>query len=426
MIETKNDETQIQTTHHTIGFITEHARIGPLFPIEREPASFDDFIVQVESVYRGLGIPVLYGVLSTLANKSVFFIGGRGLGKTRIIKTVPDLEGTYGSNWDTFTYKELDSLCSLHKGSSNDIQNDCTGVCNKDFLFKVEEFSTLSEYHREVFLSVCSKIASDGNFIHVTDVTPNLEIHDCRLTMLIAIQPLVYSLLCNRYVQWESMSYDRFSKFLVLNPLRQGNTVDSAFIPTLTRKIPPSASLPKNIDLSRMTILYEGQISLGRAPLYARDYAIAAARFLGKNTVEQSDVDLFYKLFSPYLEPFSDLQHREDLDSPVMVSSGHLELLTEIGKHLEGINKQSLAVQLLVTVRHIERCASFLLLKELVREEEGRYHLSTELEQFFIWYRDAFSVKMSVPARPNSEHATGQANRTTQVTTESVEGEGCQ
>jgi len=369
--------------------------IVPLGWLFDEDIRLDDFIKEIESTYKGLGVPVLYGVLSILANKNVFFIGGRGVGKTRIIQSIPDIGGIYSSNWDTFTYNELDNLCSRYSVQGFDPTPDLIGVRNKHFLFKVKDFSTLSEYHRQVFLTVCSRISSDGDYTHVTTLTPHLKFEDCKLTMLIAIQPRLYSLLCNRYTQWESMSYDRFTKFLVLNPLRQRSTIDTPFVPTLPRKIPLSASLTQNIDLSRLTTLFCGHVSEGRAYLYARDYAIAIARFQGKNTVKQEDVDLFYKLFSPYLESFSKLQQRQDLESSTIVSSGHMELLTAIGRYLEGVTKQQLSESLNVTVRHIERCASFLLRKELIREEEGQYHLSTELEQFFSWYKDSFSSEMS-------------------------------
>jgi hypothetical protein len=357
-----------------------------LYPYGRRQVPHSDFIKQVESVYRGLGIPVLYGTLSILANKSVFFIGGRGIGKTRIIKSVPNIEGTVTSGWDSFTLGELDIFCATHKNM------EPSGVHGKHFAFKVEEFSTLSEYHREIFLTICSRISSDGNYTHVTTLTPNLRIEDCKLTMLIAIQPKLYSLLCNRYTQWDSMSYDRFTKFIVLNPLRQGNTFDVPFVPTLPRKIPSSATLPNNIDLSRLVTLFEGHVSEGRAFLYARDYAIAMARLLKKDVVEQDDVDTFLEMFGPYLESFSSLQQRMDLESSITVSSGHMELLTQIGKYLNGVSKDTLSESLRVTTRHIERSAEFLLEKELIREEENHYYLSPELLQFFNWYKDSFSV----------------------------------
>ena len=363
-----------------------------LFPSEGE-MDFNNFIYQVEAIYKGLGIPVLYGTLSILANKNVFYIGGRGTGKTRIINCIPEIEGTYSSKWDTFTLGELDALCSSFSNQVDDnkfLGN--IGVHDKHFVFKVEDFSTLSEYHREIFLTVCSKISSDGNYRHITSITPNLNIENCKLTMLIAIQPKLYSLLCHRYTQWETMSYDRFTKFLVLNPLRKGRTVDIPFIPTLPRKIPPSAILQDSIDLSKLITLFRGHVSEGRALLYARDYAIAMARFLGKTEVEQEDVDLFFKLFSPYLESFSKLQTRESLESSITVSSGHMELLTEIAKYIEGISKQQLSQNLMVTERHIERCIKLLLEKEIIKKENGSYHLSTNLKQFFEWYNGIFSV----------------------------------
>lgn len=180
-----------------------------------------------------------------------------------------------------------------------------------------------------------------------------------------------------------------------LNPLRQGITLDTNFIPTLPRKISLAATLPTTLDLQNLVTLFKGQICEGRAYLYAKDYAIAMARIQGKTEVEQDDVNTFYRLFSPYLEPFSRLQQRIDLDSTMTVSTGHIELLTQIGRYLDGVNKQELSEILRVTDRHIERCAEFLLRNKLIRQEENTYHLSTELEQFFNWYKDTFSAQMS-------------------------------
>jgi len=265
----------------------------------------------------------------------------------------------------------------------------------KNLVFKVKDFSTLSEYHREIFLTICSKISLDGDYQHTTQTTPYLKFENCKLSMLIAIQPRLYSLLCNRFTQWDNMASDRFTKFLILNPLRKDTTNDVEVVATLRRKIPFDANIPKTVELNQLTELFNGQVSEGRAYLYARDYAKAIAVFQGNTEVSQEDVNLFYKLFSPYLQSFTKLQHRANLLATVTVSSGHLELLTEIAKHLEGIVKAELAAKLLVTVRHIERELEFLVDKELVRNIENRYRLSAELEEFFNWYIDTFSVKMS-------------------------------
>jgi hypothetical protein len=356
--------------------------------------TISDFVKQVEAHYPGLGIPTLYATLSILANKSVFFIGGRGTGKTRTISCVPEVEDYETEKFDTFTMGELDSFCKKIAGN-NDFLTNYEGVQNKNLVFKVKDFSTLSEYHREIFLTICSRISLDGDYQHITTLTPYLKFENCKLAMLIAIQPRLYSLLCNRFTQWDNMASYRFTKFLLLNPLRKGTTNDDEVVATLRREIPPDADIPVTLDLNQLTELFNGQVSEGRSYLYARDYAKAMAMFQGKIEVSQEDVNLFYKLFSPYLQSFTKLQHRRSLLATITVSSGHLELLTEIAKHLEGITKAELAAKLLVTVRHIERELEFLIEKEIIRNTEHGYLVSTELEEFFNWYKNTFSVKMT-------------------------------
>ena len=351
--------------------------LSSLFQSERSQLKIWNFIRQVDYVYKGLGIPTLYGTLSILANKSVFFISGRGTGKTRIINLIPEVNGTEVSKWDTFTLGELNDYCCEHV------------VTNKHLVFKVQEFSTLSDYHREIFLTVCSKIVTDGNYKHTTRHTPCLDIRNCNLTLLIAIQPKLYSLLCNRYLQWESMSYDRFTKFLLINPLRS-ETVNVPLIPTLPREISQNVTFRVNdLDLNKLVSMFMGHVSEGRALLYATDYSVALAKFMGAEKVEQKHVDLFYRLFHPYLNSFSVLQHAKDLDSQVTVSSGCMKLLSEIGKSSDNIRKHDLAERLYVDERSIERSAASLLGVGLIeRPEPAQYCLSEHLRNFFKWYED--------------------------------------
>jgi len=359
----------------------------PLFPIGRCRMTVFDFINQVDVVYRGLGIPTLYGVLSVLANKSVFFIGERGTGKTTTIKLVPFLEGTYLSNWDTFTYEELSNYCKT-------LANTSKIVKNKHLVFKIEEFATFSDYHKELFLTVGSKLISDNGFVHATTRSPFLNIQNCKLTMLIAIQPRLYNLLCQNYTSWDALSYDRFTKFVVINPLRQ-KTLDVRLVPTLPRKIDSQATLNESeVSLDKLITLFKGHVSAGRAKLYARDYAIALARFMGAKAVQQEHVDLFHRLFHPYLDSFAVLQMAEDLDSPVKVTTGSLKLLGEIGKNKEYVEKRKLANDLHVVDRSIEREARRLLEAGLIEKPSpraGRYRLSENLRNFFNWYRGLLS-----------------------------------
>lgn len=353
----------------------KYVSLSPLFPVGRTPVGIYDFIKQVDRVYLGLGIPTLYGVLSVLANKSVFYIAGRGIGKTRVINLIPKIKGIIESKWDTFTLSQLDGY----------------NINNAHLVFKVEDFSSTSKYHRQTFLRIFSKIISDRSFHHYTK-GPNglsIDIQNCSLTVLAAIQPLLYSNLCNKFSEWESMSYDRFSKFLLLNPLRK-STIDAAFIPTLAGKINHDVIFhADDVNLQKIVSMYKGQVSTGRAYLYARDYVTALAKFMCSSRVDQRHVEWFYQLFHPYLEPFNVLQKARDLDSPVQVSAGDLKLLTEIAKHNDIISKEQLARDLHVDERSIERNASSLINAGLIQKPKpAHYCLSERLRDFFQRYRN--------------------------------------
>jgi hypothetical protein len=349
-------------------------------PFEIMHGKITQFLEQIEPHYRGLGLPVLYGVLSVMAHKSVFYVADRGKGKTRVIKLIPRLSNTQVTNWDSFTLEGLSQSIGVAE--------------NQHLVWKVEEFSTLSDYHRNLFLTVCSKVASDGTYVHRTKKL-DISIENCKLTMLIAIQPRLYSFLCNRYTQWESMSYDRFSKFLLLNPLRV-DTKDASLDLNIPSDFVPIKDVSLgDVDLRKIVKVYEGQVSEGRAFLYARDYVKSLTGFLGEDDVKQEHAGLFYDLFHPYLDSFSTLQFAKDLESSVEVSSGEMKLFSEIGSYNGGVRKDVLAKKLYVTPRDIEIYAERLMKRGLInksthRGQKGKttkYSLAPPLENFFKRYQ---------------------------------------
>lgn len=358
-----------------------------------------DFVNQVDSVYQGLGIPTLYGVLSIIANKSVLFIGPRGSGKTRLVNLIPMIPVTLVSKWDTFTYSELSAYCK-------EISDSRRRVRGKDLVFKVEEFSTYSQYHRQQFLTTASKIVSDGNFRHVTK-SIHIDIESCRLTMLIAIQPRIYSDLCNRYTEWDSLSYDRFTKFILLNPLRTTTSREECN-PTLPEEMGHISSGDyQDLDLNCLIDLFRGHVSRGRAELFARDYVKALAEFLGADVIQQQHVELFHRLFHLYLESFSELQSAEDLDSPIIVKSSSLKLLSGIGHGLEYVLKKDLAEEFRVTERHIERAAKELAEIGLIEKPSphaARYRLSPTFRTFFRSYRDGSLFRLMSDSQDQHTH----------------------
>jgi hypothetical protein len=207
--------------------------------------------------------------------------------------------------------------------------------------------------------------------------------------MLVAIQPQLYNRLCLNYTEWDALSYDRFTKFIVLNPLRK-KTVDVPLNATLPRKISSQATLNENeVDLNALVMMFKGHVSEGRATLYARDYANAMARFMCSKTVEQEHVDLFYQLFHPYLNSFAILQRADDLDSPRKVTTGNLRLLGEISKYPGYVDKQKLASDFHVDERSIERPAKELVEAGLIEKPSpsaGRYRISEPLRKCFDEY----------------------------------------
>jgi len=344
----------------------------------------NDFIHQIDQTYRGLGLPVLFGTLSILAHKSVFFLGGRGVGKTRVIKLTPDIPNTAVSNWDSFTLEGLDQ--------------DVGEAIGQDLIWKVEEFSTLSKYHRRIFVDIVPKIISDGQYYHCTKRL-YINIQNCQLTLLIAIQPLLYSELCRTETRWESMAVDRFAKFLLLNPLRK-DTKDIDLKISLPHNLIPLAQVAHpTIDLSKVESLFREQVSKGRSYLFARDYIRALASFLGEHHVKPEHVDLFYKMFWTYLRPFNELQFSKDLESSIEIQAGSTKLLCKICSHNEGVTKESLAGEFKVSERNVEKYAARLLEKGLIRKSLGSgrgkktcYFMSPQYEAFFKCYSNKFTL----------------------------------
>jgi hypothetical protein len=339
-----------------------------------------EFLEQIEPHYRGLGLPVLYGALSVMANKSVFYVGGRGQGKTRTVNLIPEVPDTFVSNWDSFTLQGL----SMQIGQ----------IENAHLVFKVEEFGTLSKYHRRIFLDVIPKIVSDGRYLHITK-NLDIDINNCLLDLLIAIQPLLYSELCRTETRWESMAMDRFSKFLLLNPLR-----DSTSDVPLLVKLPFVKGKPvvQNVNLEKIERLYAEQVSKGRRSTYVRDYLSALALVLGDSKVTQKHVNLFCDLFSVYLEAFNQLQFSKDLESSIEIQAGQMKLLLEVASYNNGVTKKVLAETFKVTERNIEKYANGLLERGLIikdfaqgRGKQTKYHLANRFQRFFKDYACLFS-----------------------------------
>jgi predicted transcriptional regulator len=91
------------------------------------------------------------------------------------------------------------------------------------------------------------------------------------------------------------------------------------------------------------------------------------------------------------LDSFSILQKRKNLNSPITVSAGDMNLLTEIAKSTKIVTKKELANKLLVTEDHIGKVAKKLIKVKLIEKPKpAKYHLSKKLRKYFRSYKNQF------------------------------------
>ena len=112
------------------------------------------------------------------------------------MKKVPDL---VINNWNSVTYYELVQKISLLVG--------------KRLLWTVEEWSMLTDYHRELLMAVASKVQTDRKFermVSAQGMPVTISIQDCDLVLLIAIQPFKFRKLMRESENWNSLANDRF------------------------------------------------------------------------------------------------------------------------------------------------------------------------------------------------------------------------
>lgn len=317
------------------------------------PEEITGFTQQIDCVYKGLGRPVLYNTLSQISGCSAIILGDVGTGKTASIKLVPQLNGVIYKNFDSFTYAELSDFCK------ENLSHGEKSLTARKIFATIEELSVLSTYARDLLLQVVSKIITDHNYEHVTYWSPNLSIKNCELVTLIAAQPKTYSQLCAQFPQWDTMSRDRYTKFLVINPLRIDTIEygDESSKPKLPEnlKLPEEVTIEENkLDLTKVKELFAHQISKGRALLFVRGYLKAYTGFKGKSNVEQDDVNEFEFLFKPYLKSFNVLQ-KASLDLTLQVPSTTLKLLSSITEEgFRFVSKAELKTKLHCSDKNIE------------------------------------------------------------------------
>jgi len=346
----------------------------------------------VELTHKGLGVPILFVILSILGKQSVFLIGSSGSGKSRVIEGIINAfrrdPHWLIHNWNSMSMYELVSALGQVQG--------------KNLLWTVEEWSMLEEYHRESILKVGSKIITDGNFNRkynmpkqgVVDVT----IQDCSLTMTIAIQPYKFRKLMHGSESWNSLSADRFTKLPLINAIK-GPTVNYA----------PRVELPfisneprKQLAHPILTRMFREHFTGTRSEIASANYAEAWCKL--NNTYQFTDADavFFHELFWPYLGTWPVFIHGTDPDREETFYTGPFRMLerfmdqyplplsiADLQKTFHMINIGDSGASYNTLKRHLD----ILIDRHMIQPanpEYGKYELDQNLTNYFENYKRAW------------------------------------
>lgn len=353
-------------------------------------------IKQIERTHRGLGIPILFGNICKLSMISCLFLGEIGTGKGTTIKAIKkDEEDVYDLTMNTITYKELGSRIATAQ--------------DKVMTWRFPEWSTMTKYHRELFLTVGATIISDKEFYHEVGerkgVPITIDIKNCNLVAFIGIQPLKMARMMAENENWESLAGDRFMKFSLINPLRNDSIEaipEYDFNPS-----PYNNKMPIETPMPLMTRLLDKQVSEERLPLFARRLLRGFASFEGYQKVDINVEIEFVKLFSPYLEVYSDMIYTQDIDEEKTFASGAYRLFLLISRH-EGVSIEDVCDKMRVYnkiakpnknqniiqeayEKMILRHAHFLEAKgyiEIRTNSPTKFYMTPKFTDYFSWYKE--------------------------------------
>ena len=294
---------------------------------------------QIERTHHGLGLPIAFGDICVLAKTSLMYVGEKAIGKSTSIKSIKGLNilEAWDMPMDTMTLTELVGRIGT--------------VDNGNILWRIKDWSTLSPYHRQVFLTVGSQIISDGEFHHTMgspDKPIALAIKNTVLTVLIGITPMKFGMMIRENENWESMATDRFIKFCTINPLRAKSLKHTPIYhmsPAFKddRFINVNYSMPIESNLMITKHVLQGQVSQDRLDIFARDLLVSYATIEGYDKITIRTEMEFKNMFEIYMKVFPDLSYSTDIEQPSKFATGSLRLLIEIARHTEGISLKHLA-----------------------------------------------------------------------------------
>jgi hypothetical protein len=302
---------------------------------------------------------------------------------TEEMKKVPDL---VINNWNSVTYYELVQKISL--------------LIGKRLLWTVEEWSMLTDYHRELLMAVASKVQTDRKFermVSAQGMPVTISIQDCDLVLLIAIQPFKFRKLMRESENWNSLANDRFIKLMLINPLQKD-----------TKKIPPHFTLPlltqplphfvPNRDIME---LLEQHLTRSRAELAAIRYMNAWCSLNGGVQFTEADGLAFKVLYGPYLELYNMMILSSDPDREESFHTGPFRIIEyftnrwndevtiyDLEKHFHMSNSEELRD---VSQSSLYRHLRLLKGKGIIMNNSPTWSLAPKYRDYFERYKENWS-----------------------------------
>jgi len=344
-------------------------------------------IKQVEATHRGIGVPLSFNILSVLAGQSVFNVASSGKCKTHMIYSTVDgckvIPNMTINNWNAMTYYELVEKIGLQ--------------INKTLLWTVEEWSMLSDYHRELLMAIASKVQTDHNFermVSVRGFATSISIQNCNLVLMIAIQPFKFGKLMRESDNWNSLANDRFIKMMLINPLQKD-----------TKKYPPHFELPllkfRELRQPAHPILLKmltDHLTGGRAELSALNYMNAWCTLNDKDVFTDIDASAFSILYGPYLSLYPLMIYTSDPDREESFHTGPFRIVEYFMNHFD---EQEITAQQLADSFHLAQSDDLVYLssssmyrhlnllkhKKILTNNSPTWSLSPQYRDYFENYR---------------------------------------
>ena len=350
----------------------------------------------IEATHKGLGASILWGDIGFLGKISTMYIADKGKGKGT---TISSIKTGLPENLDMI----IDNLTMSELGNKNELQ-----LCrDKTLVWRIKEWSTMSPYNRELFLTVGAKIITDREYYHYLGERKGglpiiIDIKNTDLICFIGIQPFKMQRMMIENSNWESLASDRFLKWTMLNPLRH---ISYDFPPQYEMPIIDETLLPDipNEPMLIMKMLNK-QISPERLPIFAQRLLRGYCLFEGiKSPTVKDQLDIV-RLFKPFISLYSQLIYAEDIESETKISVGSLRLFTEICSH-NGISIEELEAyfsiyqrQKRVTDKPIEngreminRHSQMLQDRHLITVVDNsprKFYINKYFEEYFQWYSE--------------------------------------